>query len=66
MALSLGDGADRVTRAEIRVMTTEREQIGGVNLSQGICDLGVLPAVLEATAEAIARGYNRDTRVRQL
>jgi len=62
MTLSLSDRADHITQAEIRVMTIECERIGGVNLAQGVCDLGVPPEVVEGTVEAIGQGVNSYTR----
>ena len=62
MALSLSTRTDHITQAEIRVMTIECEKVGGVNLAQGVCDLGVPPEVVQGTVEAISRGYNSYTR----
>jgi aminotransferase len=62
MSLSLSARTDHITQAEIRVMTIECEKVGGVNLAQGVCDLGVPREVVEGTVEAIARGYNNYTR----
>jgi aminotransferase len=62
MALSLSERTDYITQAEIRVMTLECEKAGGVNLAQGVCDLGVPPEVVDGTVDAIARGYNSYTR----
>lgn len=62
MALTLSDRTDHITQAEIRVMTIECERVGGVNLAQGVCDLGVPEEVVSGATEAIARGYNSYTR----
>lgn len=62
MALALSDRTDHITQAEIRVMTIECDRVGGVNLAQGVCDLGVPPVVAEGAADAVARGYNSYTR----
>jgi aminotransferase len=62
MALSLSERTDHITQAEIRVMTLECEKVRGVNLAQGVCDLGVPREVVDGTADAIARGYNSYTR----
>ncbi|MCC7264048.1 MAG: pyridoxal phosphate-dependent aminotransferase [Candidatus Latescibacteria bacterium] len=62
MGLSLSDRTAHITQAEIRVMTIECEKVGGVNLAQGVCDLGVPREVMEGTTDAIARGYNSYTR----
>ena len=62
MALSLSDRTDHISQAEFRVMTIESEKVGGVNLAQGVCDLGVPREVVDGTVDAIARGYNSYTR----
>ncbi len=62
MTLSLSARTDSITQAEIRVMTIECEKVGGVNLAQGVCDLGVPREVVEGTIAAIAQGYNSYTR----
>ncbi len=62
MTLSLSERTEHITQAEIRVMTIECERVGGVNLAQGVCDLGVPREVVDGTIEAIARGYNSYTR----
>ncbi len=62
MTLTLSARTARITQAEIRVMTIECERVGGVNLAQGICDLGVPEVVTRGAAEAMARGYNSYTR----
>jgi aminotransferase len=62
MALSLSDRTDHITQAEIRVMTIECEKVDGVNLAQGVCDLGVPAEVVAGTTAAMARGYNSYTR----
>ena len=49
-------------QSEIRNMSIECEQAGGINLSQGICDLP-LPQILKAGInEAVELGYNSYTR----
>jgi aminotransferase len=58
----LSERTDHITQAEIRVMTLECEKVRGVNLAQGVCDLGVPREVVDGTADAIARGYNSYTR----
>ncbi len=60
--LALSARADHITQAEIRVMTIECEKAGGVNLAQGVCDLGVPREVADGTADAIAAGFNSYTR----
>lgn len=62
MALSLSKRADRIVQAEIRVMTIECEKIGGINLAQGVCDVGVPSPVAEGAKQAIEAGVNSYTR----
>lgn len=62
MATTLSARADDITQAEIRVMTIECEKAGGINLAQGVCDLGVPREVVDGTVEAMARGFNSYTR----
>lgn len=62
MPLTLSTRTDSITQAEIRVMTIECERAGGVNLAQGVCDLGVPPAVEQGAAAAMAEGVNSYTR----
>jgi len=61
--LSLSLLAPGTVQSEIRAMTTLCDQMGGVNLAQGVCDTPV-PAVVEETAiQAIRDGYNIYTRL---
>jgi aminotransferase len=62
MKLSLSTRTDHITQAEIRVMTIECEKAGGVNLAQGVCDLGVPREVTEGAFEAVTQGFNSYTR----
>ena len=62
MALTLSKRADGIAQAEIRVMTIECERIGGINLAQGVCDVGVPEEVLRGAANAIYDGVNCYTR----
>ena len=49
-------------QSEIRNMSIECDTYGGINLSQGICDLP-LPKILEdAVGEALKKGINHYTR----
>lgn len=43
-------------------MSVECERVGGVNLSQGVCDLAVPAPVAKAAKEAIDRGQNSYSR----
>ena len=48
--------------SEIRAMTQACVAAGGLNMAQGVCDTPVPPIVLEAAAEAMARGKNTYSR----
>ncbi len=62
MGLKLSDRHEWVIQSEIRNMSIECDFMGGINLSQGICDVEV-PAVVRAAAkEAMDKGYNSYTR----
>jgi aminotransferase len=62
VALGLSQRADRITQAEIRVMTLECEKLGGINLAQGVCDTGVPAPVRRGAQIAIDEGINSYTR----
>jgi len=62
MALTLSKRADGIVQAEIRVMTIECEKVEGINLAQGVCDVGVPPLVARGAQRAIDDGFNCYTR----
>ena len=62
MALTLSKRAEGIVQAEIRVMTIECEKIGGINLAQGVCDVGVPSPVIRGAQKAIDDGFNCYTR----
>jgi aminotransferase len=62
MVLSLSSRHELVLQSEIRSMSIECERIGGINLSQGVCDTEVPPPVRLAAREAIDAGVNSYTR----
>ena len=62
MALTLSKRADKIVQAEIRVMTIECEKVSGINLAQGVCDVGVPLPVARGAQKAIDDGYNCYTR----
>lgn len=62
MALTLSKRADGIVQAEIRVMTIECEKVGGINLAQGVCDVGVPEPVARGARIAIDDGINCYTR----
>jgi aminotransferase len=49
-------------QSEIRNMTIECTRVGGINMSQGVCDTPVPEAVQRAAQAAIADGHNIYTR----
>lgn len=49
-------------QSEIRNMSIECDEMGGINLSQGVCDTEVPPVVRRAAQEAIDSGANIYTR----
>ena len=51
-----------LSRSEIRIMSIECEKAGGLNLSQGVCDLPLPAALREAAKAAIDSGENHYTR----
>ena len=69
MALSLSSRHEWVRKSELRAMSVECERVGGVNLSQGVCDLAVPKPVVRAAKAAIDAGdnsYSRHDGTRQL
>jgi aminotransferase len=66
MTLKLSERADIITQSEIRIMSVECERVGGVNLSQGVCDTEIPLSVRRAAQEAIERGVNTYTRLEGL
>lgn len=62
MTLSLSKRGNDIVQAEIRVMTIECEKVNGINLAQGVCDLGVPEPVARGAKEAMDKGFNSYTR----
>src|SRR5437868_11896956 len=60
--LRVSNRAGDIVKSEIRNMSVECERVGGVNLSQGVCDTPVPEQVAGFVAEGVARGYNSYTR----
>ena len=52
----------KLTQSEIRNMSLECDKVGGINLSQGISNLGLHPLIKEGAFSAINQGYNYYTR----
>src|SRR5580692_481614 len=61
--LALSELAPGTVQSEIRAMSVACEQIGGINLAQGVCDTPVPAPVEEAAIEAIKTGHNIYTRL---
>jgi aminotransferase len=56
-------------QSDIRAMSIECARIGGINLSQGVCDTPVPPVVLQGAADAVMQGaniYTHHTGIREL
>jgi len=54
--------SDIVSQSEIRAMSVACERVGGINLSQGVCDTEVPEVVRRAAQQAIDEGTNSYTR----
>lgn len=50
-------------QSEIRAMSVLCEQVGGINMSQGICDTDVPAVVMEGAKAAMDAGFNIYTRL---
>ena len=61
--LGLSELAPGTVQSEIRAMSTACEQIGGINLAQGVCDTPVPAVVEQAAKDAIHAGHNTYTRM---
>lgn len=62
MSRSLSKKSEFVMQSEIRNMSIECDKVGGINLSQGVCNLDVPLAVQSGAQAAIAAGHNAYTR----
>jgi aminotransferase len=62
MTLKLSARHEWVMQSEIRNMSIECDRVGGINLSQGVCDTEVPLDVRRGAQEAIDRGINTYTR----
>jgi len=62
MALKLSKRHEWVLQSEIRNMSIECDRVGGINLSQGVCDTEVPAPVRRGAQEAIDNGINTYTR----
>jgi aminotransferase len=61
--LHLSELAPRTVQSEIRAMTVACDNMGGVNLAQGVCDTEPPAVVLEGAQRAIRDGHNIYTRL---
>lgn len=62
MGLELSKRHEWVMQSEIRNMSIECDRLGGINLSQGVCDTEVPLEVRRGAQEAIEKGMNSYTR----
>ncbi len=62
MSLKLSKRREWVAQSEIRNMSIECNRVGGINMSQGVCDLEVPAQVLAGAKEAMDSGINVYTR----
>jgi len=62
MTLQLSKRHEWVMQSEIRNMSIECDRVGGINLSQGVCDTEVPLIVRRAAQEAMDKGINTYTR----
>lgn len=62
MPLSLSRRAGRLQQSEIRNMSIECARVGGINLSQGVCDTEVPVEVRRGARAAVEEGFNIYTR----
>lgn len=62
MSLKVSRRLEWVAQSEIRNMSIECERLGGINLSQGVCDLEIPDPVRRGAQRAIDEGYNVYTR----
>lgn len=58
MGLTLGIRHGCVMQSEIRAMSIACAKVGGINLSQGVCDTPVPEAISGSVAFAIEQGFN--------
>src|SRR5579872_5910409 len=62
-SLRLSDLAPGLVQSEIRAMTVACDDVGGINLAQGVCDTDPPHQVVSAAIEAIHTGHNIYTRL---
>ena len=59
--LRLSHRAATILQSEIRNMSIECDRVGGINLSQGICDTPVPVEVQRGAVEGMQEGFNTYT-----
>lgn len=62
MSLTTSLRSSQIVQSEIRNMSIECDRVGGLNLSQGICDLELPLPVRLGAQEAMVKGINHYTR----
>lgn len=62
MKMTAGNRLKNLMKSEIRIMSIECDKAGGINLSQGLCDLPLAPVLCKSTQKAIEDGVNHYTR----
>jgi len=60
--LKVSDRSEVLIQSEIRNMSLECDRIGGINLSQGICDLPLHSVIKNGAKDAMDEGTNYYTR----
>ena len=58
MGLMASNRQEQVLQSDIRTMSIACGRVGGINLSQGVCDTPVPEAVLRGAQKAVADGFN--------
>ncbi len=62
MKLEISSRLNEVSQSEIRNMSIECLNAGGINLAQGVCDLSVPDMVIDGAHDAMRSGFNTYTR----
>lgn len=62
MSLAISSRSSQMVQSEIRNMSIECDRVGGINLSQGICDLELPLPVRLGAQDAMIQGINHYTR----
>lgn len=62
MKLAIDQTLRHLSQSDIRIMSIECDKMGGINLSQGVCDLDTPAPVIEGAKKAMDAGLNFYTR----